>query len=94
MTEVNSKEITLDANQKRVMVGEVTSDKMDNTIVVKVARTFKHPVVGKIIRRLKKYKAHDSKNEAKTGDLVEIAECRPLSKTKHMVLSRILKRAN
>ncbi len=76
--------------KSRVLVGEVVSDKMEKTIVVEVERTFKHPQYGKVIRRSKKYKVHDEENVAKIGDKVEIAECRPLSKTKHMVLSRVI----
>lgn len=78
------------ATNSKVVVGEVVSDKMDRTIVVKVVRTLRHPLYGKVIRRHKKYKVHDERNEAKAGDLVEISECRPLSKTKHMALVRIL----
>lgn len=77
-------------NKNKVLQGEVVSDKMDKTITVKVTRTFAHPLYGKIIRRFKKYKAHDEAEVAKIGDLVEIMECRPLSKTKHMVLGRVI----
>ena len=74
----------------RALVGEVVSDKMEKTIVVEVERTFKHAHYGKVIRRSKKYKVHDEENVAKIGDKVEIVECRPLSKTKHMTLSRVI----
>lgn len=76
--------------KNRVLVGQVVSDKMEKTIVVEVERTFKHAQYGKVIRRSKKYKVHDEENVAKIGDKVEITECRPLSKTKHMVLSRVI----
>lgn len=76
----------------RIFVGEVISDKMEKTIVVKVTRTFKFPLLNKIVARSKKYKVHDEKEEAKVGDLVEIKECRPISKTKHMVLNQIINR--
>lgn len=76
----------------RIFVGEVISDKMEKTIVVKVTRTFKFPLLNKIVARAKKYKVHDEKEEANVGDLVEIRECRPISKTKHMVLSRVITR--
>lgn len=76
----------------RIFAGEVISDKMEKTIVVKVTRTFKFPLLNKIVARAKKYKVHDEKEEANVGDLVEIRECRPISKTKHMVLSRIVTR--
>ena len=78
------------AAKKQLLVGEVISDKMDKTIVVKVMRAFRHPLYGKTVRTFKKYKAHDEKNSCKLGDEVEIVECRPLSKTKHMLLSRII----
>jgi len=77
----------------KVLVGEVVSDKMDKTITVKVSRTFTHPLYRKTVRSFKKYKAHDENSTAKMGDVVEIAECRPLSKTKHMVLSRVVQPA-
>lgn len=72
------------------LVGEVVSDKMEKTIVVKIVRSLRHPFYGKIIRRHKKFKVHDEQNSAKIGDVVEIKECRPLSKEKHMALVRIL----
>ena len=67
---------------KRVLQGEVVSDKNAKTIVVKVERRFTHPVMKKTVRRSKKYHAHDEKGEYKTGDIVRIRECRPLSKLK------------
>jgi len=74
----------------RKMVGKIVSDKMEKTIVVAISRTFRHAVYGKVVNRLKKYKVHDEENSGKIGDLVEIQECRPLSKTKHMVLKRVI----
>jgi small subunit ribosomal protein S17 len=74
----------------RTYTGEVVSDKMDKTVVVKVTRLLKHPLYGKVIKRHKKFKAHDEENKAKIGDVVEIKECRPLSKTKHATLVRVL----
>lgn len=74
----------------RTMVGAVVSDKMDKTIVVKVERTFIHPTYKKVVTRFKKYKAHDEEQTSAIGDVVEIIECRPLSKTKHMMLNRII----
>lgn len=75
----------------RVLQGEVVSNAMHKTIVVKVQRTFKHATLGKVIRRSKKYKVHDENNVARVGDLVAMQECRPLSKTKHMVLTQVIK---
>lgn len=77
----------------RLTDGEVVSVKMDKTVVVKVYRAFKHPLIGKTIRRFKKYKVHDEESQAGLGDIVEISECRPISKTKHMILSKIVRRA-
>jgi small subunit ribosomal protein S17 len=67
---------------KRVLQGVVISDASDKTIVVNVERRFKHPLLQKIIRRTKKYHAHDEKNEFKVGDKVRIEECKPISKKK------------
>ena len=67
---------------KRILIGTVTSDKTDKTVTVLVERKVKHPLYGKIIRRSKKYHAHDETNEYKLGDTVRIEETRPISKTK------------
>jgi small subunit ribosomal protein S17 len=67
---------------KRVLQGVVVSDKNAKTIVVKVERRFTHPVMKKTVRRSKKYHAHDETGAYKTGDIVRIRECRPLSKLK------------
>jgi small subunit ribosomal protein S17 len=67
---------------KRVLTGTVVSDKTDKTVVVKVERKVKHPLYGKIIRRSKKYHAHDEGNVFKEGEVVRIEECAPISKLK------------
>ena len=67
---------------KRILVGTIVSDKTDKTVVVKVERKVKHALYGKIIRRSKKYHAHDENNVVKTGDTVRIEECAPVSKLK------------
>ena len=67
---------------KRILIGTVTSDKTDKTVTVLVERKVKHPLYGKIIRRSKKYHAHDEKNEFTLGDVVRIEETKPISKTK------------
>ena len=67
---------------KRVLQGVVVSDKNAKTVVVKVERRFTHPVMGKTVRRSKKYHAHDEAGQFKVGDIVRIQECRPLSKLK------------
>ncbi|BBC72502.1 30S ribosomal protein S17 [Altererythrobacter sp. B11] len=75
---------------KRILIGTVVSDKTDKTVTVKVERKVKHPLYGKIIRRSKKYHAHDEANEFKAGDTVRIEETRPISKTKTWkVLDRV-----
>ena len=67
---------------KRILIGTVTSDKTDKTVTVKVERRVKHPLYGKIIKRSKKYHAHDEANEYNEGDSVRIEETKPISKTK------------
>ena len=67
---------------KRILIGTVTSNKTDKTVTVLVERKVKHPLYGKIIRRSKKYHAHDEKNEYELGDVVRIEETKPISKTK------------
>ena len=75
---------------KRVLIGTVVSDKTDKTVTVLVERKVKHPLYGKIIRRSKKYHAHDEANEFKSGERVRIEETRPISKTKSWrVLDRL-----
>ncbi len=76
---------------KKILVGEVVSDKMHKTIVVKTSRTFKHSRFRKILKKVKKYKVHDEQEQAKIGDVVEFCEGRPASKTKYMYLARVLK---
>jgi small subunit ribosomal protein S17 len=77
---------------RKVRTGVVVSDKMDKTIVVAVENLMRHSVYGKTIKRTKKYKAHDEKNECKIGDVVKIMETRPLSREKRWVLMDIVKR--
>ncbi len=79
--------------RKVTKVGIVVSDKMDKTIVVKVERQYKHPLYKKIIRRHKKFKAHDENNDCNLGDTVEIQECRPLSRDKRWNLLNIITRS-
>ncbi len=72
--------------QKKVLVGTVVSNKMDKTVVVRVARTYRHPLYGKVVKVHKKYHAHDENNSCQEGDEVRILETRPLSKTKRWVV--------
>ena len=67
---------------KRILQGTVVSDKNEKTVVVRVERRFAHPLLQKTVRRSKKYKAHDEQNTVKTGDIVSIEECAPISKDK------------
>ena len=78
---------------RREFVGKVTSDKMEKTIVVSVTTKKLHRLYKKYVTRVKKYKAHDEKNDAHIGDTVRIVECRPLSKEKCWRLTEIIERA-
>jgi small subunit ribosomal protein S17 len=71
---------------KRMLQGEVVSDKQDKTVVVRVERRFTHPVMKKTVRRSKTFHAHDEKNEFKVGDLVQIEEHKPISKLKRWLV--------
>lgn len=73
--------------------GEVVSDKMDKTIVVRVDRRFRHPLYKKVLTRSKKFFAHDAEGTAKTGDVVKIRETRPLSKLKRWELVEVVRQA-
>jgi small subunit ribosomal protein S17 len=77
----------------RTLVGKVVSDKRAKTITVLIERRTKHELYGKIVARTSKYHAHDEKNECKLGDVVEISECRPISKTKAWVVTRMVDKA-
>jgi small subunit ribosomal protein S17 len=78
---------------RKVWQGQVTSDKMDKTVVVTVVNRVRHPLYARTLSRRTKFKAHDEANEARVGDTVEIVECRPLSKDKRFRVSRIVQRA-
>ena len=73
---------------KRILEGLVVSDKGDKTVVVKVERTFLHPLLKKTVRRSKKYHAHDENNQFKPGDMVWIEESKPISKLKRWTVVR------
>ncbi len=77
----------------RTVQGRVTSNKMDKTITVMVERTVKHPIYGKFIKRSTKLHAHDEANVCNEGDIVNITECRPLSKSKTWMLVDVLEKA-
>ncbi|PID48832.1 MAG: 30S ribosomal protein S17 [Proteobacteria bacterium] len=78
---------------ERSLMGRVISDKMDKSIVVLMERYVKHPIYGKFVRRSKKYHVHDENNECRVGDTISFKECRPLSKTKHWTLIKVVERA-
>jgi small subunit ribosomal protein S17 len=82
-----------DRNRRRVKQGVVRSDKMDKTIVVVTETRVPHPTYKKIVRKSVRFKAHDEKNEAKTGDTVRIMETRPMSRDKRWRLLEIVERA-
>ncbi len=79
-------------NARRRLMGTVTSDKMDKTVVVEIRRTYRHPLVGKVVHDFKRVKAHDENNECKIGDKVMIVESQPLSREKRWVVQSIIKR--
>ncbi|WP_287602518.1 30S ribosomal protein S17 [Thiothrix sp.] len=82
-----------EAKVERSLMGRVVSDKMDKSIVVLMERQVKHEMYGKFIKRSKKYHVHDENNECHEGDTVLFKECRPLSKTKHWTLIKVVERA-
>jgi small subunit ribosomal protein S17 len=81
------------AKNQRTLVGRVVSDKMQKTVTVLVERKVRHPRIGKIITRSSKYHAHSEANEFKEGDLVEISECRPISKTKAWKVTKLIEKS-
>ena len=85
----NEKNIT---EKKRILNGKVISTKMEKTATVEISRTYRHKLVDKVIKSKKKYKVHDEKQECIVGDVVEIYEGRPVSKTKYMYLYKIVSR--
>jgi small subunit ribosomal protein S17 len=78
---------------KRTLTGVITSDKMDKTVTVLVERAVKHPILGKVLRRSKKYHAHSPNNEFKMGDTVTIEETKPISKTKAWAVTKLVEKA-
>ena len=84
--------MTLERGHRKVRTGRVTSDVRDKTVTVTVERAVRQPHYGRVVRKRKKFMAHDENNEARIGDIVEIMETRPLSKTKHWRLTKVLER--
>lgn len=83
----------LSIKNTRTLVGRIVSDKRDKTVTVLIERRTKHELYGKIVARSSKYHAHDETNQYHLGDVVEIAEGRPISKTKAWVVSRLIEKA-
>src|SRR5687767_10207636 len=92
MATTTATETTKPAGRRKERTGEVISNKMDKTIVVRVERRFQHPQFKKVVTSFKKFYAHDEKNEAKVGDVVLITETRPLSKTKSWRLVQVIEK--
>jgi small subunit ribosomal protein S17 len=93
MADMTNESSTAKRGTRKERVGRVVSDKMQKTVVVALERRVAHPVYGKMVKRTVKVKAHDEANTAKAGDLVRIAETRPLSKDKRWRLVEIVERA-
>ncbi len=93
MTEASAQGPATRAKNQRTLVGRVTSDKMQKTVVVRVERRVRDPMMGKTITRSNKYHAHVEAGEFKEGDLVEIAECRPISRTKSWRVTRLVEKS-
>lgn len=83
----------MERNLRKTRTGRVISNKMDKTITVAIEYRVRHPLIGKIVKKTYKLKAHDANNECTEGDLVEVMETRPLSKTKRWRLVRVLEKA-
>jgi small subunit ribosomal protein S17 len=81
------------AKNQRSLTGRVVSDKMHLTVTVLVERQVMHPTIGKVVKRTKKYHAHNEGNQVHVGDTVQIEECRPLSKTKAWKVTRLVEKA-
>lgn len=79
--------------QRKRLTGVVSSDKMDKTVVVNVTTTKRHPLYQKVVRLVKKYKAHDESNAVREGDVVEIIESKPYSRHKRWAVVRVIERA-
>ena len=93
LTRTQTRETAKPRGTRKTRLGVVVSDKMQKTVVVAIERRYPHPVYNKMVTRTKRVKAHDEENAAKTGDLVRIAETRPLSKDKRWRLVEIVERA-
>lgn len=93
MESTQSQQSAAPRGRRKVRQGKVVSDKMDKTVVVSVESRMRHPLYGRIVRRTKRYKAHDETNQFHVGDTVEITETRPLSREKTWRVSRLIEKA-
>jgi len=84
---------TDDRGRRKTREGKVVSDKMDKTVVVLVENRVPHPLYGRIVRRTKRFQAHDENNEFHIGDTVQITECRPLSRNKAWRVTQLVEKA-
>jgi small subunit ribosomal protein S17 len=87
-------EIAMSEKVLRIQTGSVVSDKMDKSAVVMIERKVKHPIYGKFMKKSTKLHIHDEDNECGIGDIVQISECRPISKTKSWTLVKIVTKAS
>ena len=85
--------MTVERNLRKVRIGKVFSDKMDKTVVVAIEDHVKHPLIGKIVKKTYKLKAHDEQNECGIGDTVRVMETRPLSKSKRWRVVKVVEKA-
>jgi len=83
----------MERQNRKEIIGKVTSNKMDKSVVVAIERKVKHPLYGKFLKKTKKFVAHDENNECNEGDIVQLMETRPLSKNKRWRLVKIVERA-
>jgi small subunit ribosomal protein S17 len=93
MGQVVTEETKKARGNRKVRQGYVTSDAREKTITVSIERVYRHPLYGRVMRSKKKLMVHDEKNDARVGDLVEVMETRPLSKTKRWRMTKVLERA-
>ena len=85
--------MSVERKERRTQQGVVVSSKMDKTVVVKLERTTRHSLYGKVLKRASRCKAHDEQNECNVGDVVTMEECRPLSREKHWRVVQVVSRA-
>jgi small subunit ribosomal protein S17 len=93
MSEETTTAVGAQTGRRKTRQGRVVSDKMDKTVVVAIESRVRHPLYGRIVRRTRRFKAHDEQNQFHVGDTVEITECRPLSKEKAWRVTRLVEKA-